>query len=329
MTYRIAHSAPRIGEEEIEAVARVMRSGRIAQGPEVEAFENECAAFVGRKYGIAVSSGTAALHIALQTLSPDGRVALPSYGCASLLTAVKLANATPALCDIGADFNLDARTVPNDCNAVIVPHLFGARATLPTHKTIIEDIAQSIGGPTGRTGIVAIASFYATKLMTTGEGGMILSDDEALVDALRDLRDYDNRDDFRVRYNYKMTEIQAAIGRVQLKRLPQFIVRRAEIAKCYTEVFRDLPLALPAGLEHVYFRYVVRIKQRDELESRLRASGIEVKPPVYKPAHHFGGVPCPESERAHLEALSLPIHPGMADSDVAYVADCVDRFFGR
>lgn len=329
MTYRIAHSAPCIGEEEVEAVVRVMRSGRIAQGPEVEAFENECAAFVGRRYGIAVSSGTAALHLALQTLCPGGRVALPSYGCASLLTAVRLADGTPELCDIGADFNLDSRTVPNNCDAVIVPHLFGARATLLDHKTIIEDIAQSIGGPTGRTGVVAIASFYATKLMTTGEGGMILADDEALVHALRDLRDYDNRDVFRVRYNYKMTEMQAAMGRVQLKRLPQFIARRAEIANHYMDAFRDLPVALPAGREHVYFRYVVQSKRRDELEFRLREKGIEAKRPVYKPAHHFWSARCPESERAHLEALSLPIHPGMTDNDVTYVVECVENLLGH
>jgi len=321
VTYRIAHSAPCVGDDEIAAVARVLRSGRLAQGPEVEAFESECAALVGRAHAVAVSSGTAALHLAMQVLCTDKPVALPSYGCASLLTAVHLANAWPVLCDIGADFNLDARTTPRECAAVIAPHLFGARAVLPDCPAIIEDIAQSIGGPTGRAGVVAIASFYATKLMTTGEGGLVLTDDAPIADAVRDLRDYDNRDTFAARTNYKLTEMQAAIGRVQLRRLPGFIARRREIAARYNDAFRGLPLTLPEGADHIYFRYVVRTPARDTLELRLRAHGIEAKRPVYKPAHHYLAADCPESERAHHEALSIPIHPALTDEDVNHVIE--------
>ena len=327
MTYRVHHSAPCVGDEEVEAVARVLRSGRLAQGPEIEAFEHECAALVGRKFAVAVSSGTAALHVGLEVLCPGKRVALPSYGCASLLTAVRLANAGQVLCDIGPEFNIDIATVPRDCDAVIVPHLFGARAVLPDGATTIEDIAQSIGGPTGRGGIVTIASFYATKLMTTGEGGMVLTDDESIADAIRDLRDYDNRDEFRVRFNYKLTEMQAAIGRMQLKRLPGFIARRREIAARYTEAFRAFPLVLPSGADHVYFRYVVRTPDRDALETHLNAKGVEAKRPVYKPAHRYFSASCPGSERAHAEAESVPIHPMMTEGDVQYVVVSVSSYF--
>lgn len=327
MSFRVPHSAPVIGEEEIEAVARVLRSGRLAQGPEVEAFEAECAALVGRKFGIAVSSGTAALHLALKVLSPRGPVALPSYGCASLLTAIDLAGAEPVLCDTRIDFNLDPRAVPSDVAAAIVPHLFGASAAMPSTAIVIEDIAQSIGGPAGREGIVSIASFYATKLMTTGEGGMLLTDDEGLAGSFRDLRDYDNRDDYRVRYNYKMTEMQAAIGSVQLTRLPEFIARRKEIAEQYHDAFKVLPLVVPQGADHVYFRYVVRTAQREALESHLQSQGIEAKRPVFKPAHQYRSANCPESERAHVEALSVPIHPAMNDADVRRVVRALTSHF--
>lgn len=328
MTYRVPHSAPVVGEEEVEAVARVLRSGRLAQGPEVEAFENECAAFVGRKFGVAVSSGTAALHLALTVLCPRGRVALPSYGCASLLTAVGLAKAHPLICDTKDDFNLDPATVTSEAKAVILPHLFGARAQMPAScATIIEDIAQSFGGPTGREGIASIASFYATKLMTTGEGGMLLADDEGLATAFRDLRDYDNRDEYSARYNYKMTEMQAAIGRVQLTRLPEFIARRKAMAEEYDEAFKNLPLALPKGVDHIYFRYVVRTAQREALESHLQSRKIEAKRPVFKPAHHYRPANCPESERAHVEAVSIPIHPAMNDADVRHVVRALTSYF--
>jgi len=327
MIYRIQHSAPCIGDDEIAAVTRVMRSGRLAQGPEVEAFERECAAFVGRRHGVAVSSGTAALHLAIEVLAPETPIALPSYGCASLMTAVRLARAQPALCDIGADFNLDARTVSTNTIAAIVPHLFGARADLPRVPMVIEDIAQSIGGPTGFGGVVAVASFYATKLMTTGEGGIVVTDDESIAGAVRDLRDYDNRDAFRVRYNYKMTEMQAAIGRVQLGRLPGFVARRRAIAAQYDDALRALPLTLPAGPDHVYFRYVVRTPQRAALEAHLHADGIEAKRPVYKPAHHYLAADCPASERAHTETLSVPIHPALTDAGVRSVIESVTAFF--
>jgi len=336
----IQHSAPVIGDEEVEAVSRVLYSGRLAQGPEVEAFEEECAALVGRRHAVAVSSGTAALHLALNALGVDesSTVATPSYACASLLTAISLQRAKPYLCDVGADFNLDTSTLPQKVDATIVPHLFGAPADVPPGPGVIEDIAQSFGGPTGSRAPLAIASFYATKMITTGEGGMVLTDDAALAEHVRDRRDYDNRDDFRERFNYKLTDIQAALGRVQLNRLPGFIERRREIAAQYLEAFRDLPLELPKPQRHVFFRFVVSTKQRDELETHLQDRGIEAKRPVYRPAHQYleagdlgqiadsqGGYP--GSERAHQCALSLPIHPNMLDEDVAGVIDSVRGFY--
>lgn len=325
----VPHSRPFTGEDEIEAVARVLRSGQLAQGPEVAAFEVECAALVGRRHAVAVNSGTAALHLALLVLGigEKSRVAIPSYACAALAQAIGWQRAEPALCDIGADFNLDLACVPVDTQAVILPHLFGARAALPKTGLVIEDIAQSIGGPTGKAGVVAIASFHATKLCATGEGGMLLTDDPALAAEARDRRDYDNRDDFKTRFAYKMTDLQAAIGRVQLRRLPEFIARRREIAQRYTDAFAAFPMTLPGGAEHVYFRYVVRTSRRDALETHLESRGIAAKRPVYRPAHHYFGGDFPWSQAAHQQALSLPIYPGLLPAEESAVIECVVRFW--
>lgn len=325
----IPHSAPCLGEDEAAAAVRVLRSGRLAQGEEVSAFERECADFLGWRYGVAVNSGTSALHLALGALGvrDNDPVAVPSYACAALITAVGLQRARSVLCDIGPDLNLDPSGVPRDCVAAIVPHLFGAPATLPTGVKIIEDIAQSMGGnPAGRTP-VAITSFYATKLMTTGEGGMLLTNNEDFAEHARDRRDYDNRDEFVLRNNYKMTDIAAAVGRVQLGRLLQFLARRRAIAKQYQAAFAGLPMRLPNPEGHVFFRYVIETRHRDELEMYLRERGVEAKRPVYRPAHHYLGGDFPNAERAHRECLSLPLYPALNDAEIDHVIESVRGFF--
>jgi len=325
----IPHSAPTVGIREEQAALRVLRSGRLAQGAEVEAFEQECASALGRRYAVAVSSGTSALHLGLGALGVPvtGTVAVPSYACAALITAIRVHGAEPVLCDNGPDYNLNPSVIPSNVEAVIVPHLFGATASMPPRHAVIEDIAQSMGGDTGRRSPVAITSFYATKLMTTGEGGMLLSDDASMAEYARDRRDYDNRDEFVVRHNYKMTDLQAAIGRVQLARLPEFIARRRAIAAQYREGLDDLPLVLPDAGGHVFFRYVVATDRRKELEGHLRRRGVEAKRPVHCPAHHYLGGEFPGAERAHLTCLSLPIYPSLVDADVARVIESVRSFF--
>ncbi|NIA14961.1 MAG: hypothetical protein GWP08_12875 [Nitrospiraceae bacterium] len=325
----IPHSKPSIGPEETAAAERVLRSGMLAQGPEVAAFEHECAEACGRRYGVAVSSGTAALHLALGACGVEEgeAVAVPSYACAALITAVQLQRARPVLCDVDDDFNLDPGEVPGDCPAAIVPHLFGATARIPAADLAIEDIAQSMGGKTGRATRVAITSFYATKLMTTGEGGMVLTDDADVAEYARDRRDYDNRDDFKARHAYKMTDLQAAIGRVQLKRLPEFVERRRAIALRYDAAFANAPLRRPRTDAHVFFRYVIETDRRGELEAHLRAAAVDAKRPVYRPAHHYLGGQFPRSQAAHDRCLSLPIFPSMVDGEVEHVINSALAFF--
>ena len=325
----IPHSKPTIGTEEMNAVSRVLSSGHLAQGAEVEAFEKDCAEILGRKHAVAVNSGTAALHLALSALGVgrDEPVAAPSYGCAALITAIRLQQAEPLLCDIDGNYNLDPALVPLDCRAAIVPHLFGATAAIPAVDGVVEDIAQSMGGPTGRASRVAVTSFYATKLVTTGEGGMVLTDDEAIAEHARNLREYDNRDDFVVRHPYKMTDVQAALGRVQIRRLPKFLERRRQIALQYNAELAALPLRLPDPEGHVFFRYVVETQRQADLILSLNAEGIEAKRPVYRPAHHYLGGQFPNSQRAHEQCVSLPLYPAMTSADIRCVIDSVQKFF--
>jgi dTDP-4-amino-4,6-dideoxygalactose transaminase len=330
----IPHSAATIGPEETAAVARVLVSGHLSQGREVQAFETECASFLGRRYAVATSSGTSALHLALNALGigPDDLVAIPSYACAALSTAVRLQGASPLLYDVTSDLNLDWQRVTSTLSSKrakisIFPHLFGKCELLPHRSDVIEDIAQSIGGPCGRNTIAAVASFYATKLLTTGEGGMVLTDDRGLADHVRDRRDYDNRDDAHLRYAYKMTDMQAAMGRLQLKRLPEFLERRREIANHYHSSFSGLPMVLPNPDNHVFFRYVVLTPRRDQLQRFLSETGIEAKRPVHRPAHHFFGGDFPHSERAHREALSLPIYPKLLEAELGHVIESVRRYW--
>lgn len=331
-TKPISHSKPSLGNAEAQAASRVIASGNVAQGPEVAAFEAECAARLGRKFGVAVSSGTAGLHLTLAALGAeaDSAVVYPAYACAALRTAVDLAGAQSRMCDVGGNFNLSPNAACDDAFGAIVPHLFGAEAKLPKHGHVIEDIAQSIGADFGGGTIASVASFYATKMITSGEGGMVLTDDEDLAKKLRSRRAYDKRSDYQKRYNYKMTDIQAAIGRVQLTRLDEFIERRRAIAAKYSEAFQVFPLDLPQGEGHVYYRYVVSLDDREALDKHLNDAGIEAKRPVFQPAHHGmqNAGEFPGADRAHARALSLPIYPDLDDASIARVISCVTSFFG-
>ncbi len=331
----IPHSRPDIGEAEVDAAARVLRAGMLAQGAEVAGFEAECAAFAGTRHAVAVNSGTAALHLALVVMGmgPGRTVALPSYACAALLQAVTLAGATPRLLDCapGDDHpNANPGTPPPD--ATIVAHLFGARQSELPEGPILEDLAQALAPGAALARPVSIASFYATKLLTTGEGGMLLTNDAGLADEARDRRDYDNRDDWKPRFAYKMTDLQAAIGRVQLARLPQFLARRRALAAQYDAGLEDaglagLPLERPHAPGHLYFRYVVRTPARDALMAHLAQCGIAAKSPVYRPLHTvYGSADCAEAARAHAVNVSLPLYPSLTESQILRVLQSVQQW---
>lgn len=304
-------------------------------------FEARVASLVGAGGGVAVSSGTAALHLALVILGigPGDEVILPSYLCAGPLHAIQHAGATPLLADCDpTTYNLDLthvkRILTRQSKAILVPHLFGLPADLDELLSlgipIIEDCAQALGAtyrgkPVGGIGTLSICSFYATKVITTGEGGMLLSRDARLLQRAQDLRDYDQRRTFRTRFNYKMTDFQAALGLSQLRQLPDFLAKRRALADRYHQQLKGLSLAcpvVPADRKHIFYRYVVRVTGAlRRMLTLLEQAGVSARRPVFRPLHRclkLAGFP--GTEEAWRTALSLPIYPTLGDD--------IDRVIG-
>lgn len=337
----IPHSRPTIDQEETAAVASVLQSGQLAQGEHVLSFEKALASLIGVAGAVAVSSGTAALHLALLALEigEDDEVVIPSFVCPALLNAIRYVRAVPVLADINPEtFNMDVRDLRKrltvKTKAVIVPHIFGLpadiREIVSLGVPVIEDCAQSLGSryegsPTGSFGALAVFSFYATKVICTGEGGMIASDDSQLLGKIRDLRDYDEKNDGRLRYNYKLTDLQAAMGLAQLRKLPALIGRRRAIAGRYHEFFREHLLSMPvcpSDREHIYYRYIIRTERLLKLLDAGRDDGIAYRRPVFKPLHHYLGMTgYPKTDEAFSKSVSIPVYPSLSDTEVNTILD--------
>lgn len=348
----IPHSRPAFDEKDAQAVAEVVRSGFVAEGEKVRLFEEKVAEAAGKKFGAAVSSGTAALHLSLLSLGigPGDVVALPSFVCSSLLHAVRMAGAEPLLVDARSDsFHMDPAHLEKNMTArtkaVIVPHPFGFPTDLAPFKKlgipIIEDCAQSIGAtldgrPAGAFGDISIFSFYATKVLATGEGGMVCSDSEEIISRVRDLRGYDNKDDDIRRFNYKMTDLQAALGISQLEKLKGFIGRRREIARRYDASFASLPLTLPSAKDQggsICFRYIIRLPEGqgiDDFISQMRAEGVVCMRPIHKPLHQIlgqEGFPC--ANEAWERSVSVPLYPALKEEEVEKIIAAVHKSAAR
>lgn len=336
---KVPHSRPSVSEDDALAVARAVRAGRLAQGPEVEAFEAELAARLGVEAVAAVSSGSAALELGLQALGVGAgdEVIVPSYVCDALWQAVRRRGGTPVLADADPDTlslsakDAAARTTPRT-RAVIVPHAFGLAVDLEPFLAlgvpVVEDCAQALGAvvagrPAGARGALAVCSFYATKMLATGEGGAVAGPAD-LVARVRDARAYDECLDLAPRFNAKLTDLQAALGRSQLGRLDQFVARRREVAERYRARLAGARCRLPAdaGERHVYHRFVVGVEVPiDRVQARLAAAGVTARRPVFRPAHQALGLSgYPEAERLWTGALSIPCYPALTDAEADHVA---------
>jgi perosamine synthetase len=328
-------------------VAAVVRRGWVAPGPEVAAFERELAARLGTEAAAAVSSGSAALELALRALDvgPGAEVVIPTYVCDALHHAVRRTGATPVLADADrrtlslSAADARARLTPRT-RCIIVPHAFGLAADVPALLAlgvpVIEDCAQAFGArlddrPVGSFGALAVCSFYATKLLTTGEGGAVAGP-AALVERVRDVRDYDERDDLAPRVNAKLSDLAAALGRSQLARFDAFVARRRAVAARYRERLRDVGCAPPpeAGARHVYHRFVVEVERPPEgVQASLAARGVAARRPVYRPAHRALGLAgFPEADRLWARALSLPCYPTLTDAEIDTVAAALQAALG-
>ncbi len=339
----IPHSRPTLDQIDYDAVLGVLKSGHIVQGAWVGRLEKTIADLIGVREGIAVSSGTAALHLALLSLGiqKDDEVILPSFVCSAPLHAILYTGAVPVIADIDRlTFNIDprdlsARITPKT-KAIIVPHLFGMAADMDEIRScgvpVIEDCAHSLGSHykgtfTGSFGDLSIFSFYATKMIASGEGGMILSNNESLLESIRDLRDYDEKETFRIRYNYKMTDIEAALGFSQLKRLFPFIEARQKIAGLYSREFQASSFRVPFVLsdrDHIYYRYVALHDPAADFIEKMTKAGVACRRPVFKPLHRYLGLSGYENtEWVWERAVSIPIYPSMTEDEISKIIDAV------
>jgi perosamine synthetase len=329
----IFHNQPSLGMAEQLAAARVLDSGWVAQGPEVEAFENELCRFFGLPDGHAllVSSGSSALYLALWALDGHGKkVGIPVYSCAALRNAVGLIGGNNVFLDCAKDMpNVDiAKASRSEIDILIAPSVFGIPVALPEVRSykVIEDLAQSLGAKIGGVhiglrGELGICSFYATKMITSGgQGGAVISRDRALIEKLRDFREFDCRDDARLRFNFQMTDLQAAVGRAQLARLPTLIERREEWFSVYRQAGLDLLDDRTLGVQPVRYRAVMRCDDPRRVIAALAAEGIGAIVPIEEfelldaPANY------PVARVLSNTTVSLPIYPCLRGDDVARIA---------
>jgi perosamine synthetase len=340
----IPHSRPSITSQDARAVAQSVMSTTLVGGPVVSAFEKAVARRAGTAHGRAVSSGTAALHLALVALGvgPGDEVILPAYVCAAPLYAVRYAGGKAVLADINPETGLSEAghiraVLTKRTRAVIAVHLFGRSAPIDDivglGVPVIEDCAQSLGGsyrtkPLGSWGAASVFSFYATKVITTGFGGMVCSDDAGLIDRVGDLIRYDERSDVSTGYAYGMTSFQAALGVSQILRLDDLLRRRLVIHDFYREAFARAGIELPPPAlpgEDIHYRFVM--KSRDEADrviSRLNERGIGARKPVFMPLFAYEGTgELPGAKRAHAGDVSIPLYPALTDGQMKRVSDAV------
>ncbi|MDQ4084931.1 MAG: DegT/DnrJ/EryC1/StrS family aminotransferase [Actinomycetota bacterium] len=353
MSENMLVTEPQIGPDERDAVDRVLRDAASAPGAEVDAFEAEFATYLGAGTCVAVSSGSSALHLGLLAagVGPGDEVVVPSFTSVATVNALAAAGATPVFADIDPDtFCLDPRSVEAvigpRTSAVLPVHLFGQPADMSAFTrladrhglALVEDACQAHGAAwnrrrVGTFGTVAAFSFSRTKNMTASDGGLVVCADDATADKVRALRDQGLakcHDGEVVGLNARMTDVAAAMGRVQLHRLPGFNrVRRMNAALLTIGVRGVEPPPQPDEAWHVFQQYVVRSGRRARLAEHLAHAGIATATPYAVPVHRTPAyaqrVDLPETDRAAAEALSLPVHPGIAGIDVRTIVRTVNE----
>jgi len=361
---KIPIAKPNFGKEEEYAVKEVLESGIIASGPKTKALEKEYSEYIGVEHAVAVANGTVALDVALKALKigPGDEVITSAFSFIASSNCILFQNAKPVFADIDPKtFNVDpsdvAEKITAKTKAIIPVHMFGQPAKMDALKEIaedngialVEDAAQAHGAEykgqkTGSIGGVGCFSFYATKNMTSGEGGMITTNDQKLADRARLLINHGQSKKYHhamLGYNYRITDLCAAIGLVQLTKLDGFNEKRRENAKLLSNGIRKLQgLTVPyveKGVKPVFHQYVVRVennysRNRDELADILTEKSIGVAVhypiPIYRQPLYlklgYGATKCPNTEECCNRVISLPVHSLVDREDIEYVLDVLN-----
>jgi dTDP-4-amino-4,6-dideoxygalactose transaminase len=341
---------PDVGEEELALVAEVLASGQLTMGPKVAELEAELARACGVAHCVAVSSGTAALHAAVLALGigPGDEVLVPAYTFPATANVVRFAGARPVLVDVHPlTFNIDperaAAAVTRRTRAVLAVHLFGRPAPVEDlpELPLLEDAAAALGAlrrgrPCGSIGELGCFSFHPRKIVATGEGGAVTTDDPELADAVRQLRHHgwDPRDpqDMPVPgLNYRLSDILAAVGIPQVRRLEELLVARERVAAGYAERLAGLPVAIPSaepGDRHGWQAYVIQLDDRDRVLAGLRARGVEAQIGTYA-LHRLGAYRdagrFPGADSCWERALALPFHTRLGEGELDRVVEVLDE----
>jgi len=353
-------ASPKMGPEEKKAVMEVLDSGMLAQGPRVKAFEEAFAELCGVKHAIATTSGTTALHTALlaNQIGPGDEVITSPFTFIASANSILFVEAKPVFIDIDPrTFNLNVDLIEDaitpNTKAIMPIHLFGLCAKMDQimalaekhNLVVIEDACQSHGASfqKNKAGSFGTGTFslYPTKNMTSGEGGMITTNNQDVADTARVIRQHGMRRRYyhdELGFNFRMTDIQAAIGIEQLKKLPGFNKKRQENAAYLSERLSEKVVTpiVPEGYIHVFHQYTIRVSggKRDALIDFLRdngvGSGVYYPVPIHKQTYYVNELgydqSLPEAELAAAEVLSLPIHPGLEQDDLNTIADNVNKF---
>jgi len=342
---------PDVGEEELAAIAEVLETGQLTMGPKVAEFEQLLAAATGTEHAIAVSSGTAALHVAVLALGigPGDEVLVPAYTFPATANVVALAGAKPVLVDVDpVTMNMDAEDAEHRATArtkaVLAVHLFGRPARLEDlpDLPVLEDAAGALGAsrggrPCGGLGVLGCFSFHPRKVVTTGEGGAVTTHDAELAERVRQLRHHgwspsDRYDDMpRAAFNYRLSDVLCALGIPQLRRLDELLAARERVADAYAERLAGLDVVLPRaddGDRHGRQAYVIQLDRRDEALAALREAGIQAQIGTYA-LHRLGAyrdqASFPGADTAFERALALPFHTKLTEPELDRVAEVLRR----
>ena len=342
---------PDLGEAELAEIREVLESGQLTMGAKVVELEELLADAAGTAHAVAVSSGTAALHVAVLALGvgPGDEVLVPAYTFPATANVVALAGATPVLVDVDpVTMNIDpaaaASRMTKRTKAVLAVHLFGrpARVDELPEVTVLEDAAGALGATRGARacgslGALACFSFHPRKIVTTGEGGAVTTDDDALAERVRSLRHHgwspsSSYDDMPLpAFNYRLSDVLCALGIPQLRRLGELQAAYERVAAGYAERLAALDVVLPGadpGDRHGLQAYVIQVDRRDEVMAGLRAHGIQCQIGTYA-LHRLGAYrdqgPFPGADAAFERALALPLHTRLTDAELDRVAEGLDK----